>query len=89
VVEGTIVPTVELPPATPFTIQVTAVVVFTVVVDRVTFAVMFPLVLIPMLIAVGASVTEVTVALVLLPLPPPHASKPTSPAKAIAMSKIV
>jgi hypothetical protein len=85
--EGTIEPTVELPPATPFTIQVTTVVVTTVLFDRVGVAVTFAVVLIETVIDVGASANEVTMALLLLP-PPPHAPSPTSAATAVAMSKI-
>lgn len=83
------VPTVELPPATPLTIQVTAVVVFTVVVERFTVAVMLPLVFMATLMAVGESTTEVTVALVLLEPPPPQASRPASPTAIINKSKNV
>ena len=73
------VPTVELPPATPFTNQVTAVLVFTVVFDRFTCALMLALVLMATFRAAGVRATEVTVALVvLLPLPPPQAVNPAS-----------
>ena len=73
------VPTVELPPATPFTNQVTAVLVFTVVLERFTCALILALVLMPTLRAAGVRATEVTVALVVeLPLPLPQAVKPAS-----------
>jgi hypothetical protein len=88
VTEGTIVPTVEFPPAAPLTIQITAVLVLTVVFDRFTVAVILPVVLMPTLSAVGASTTEVTVALLLL-LPPPQPIRPVSPATAINVNKTV
>ena len=78
------VPTWELPPPMPFTCQVTAVVVVTVVVDRLTTAVRVMEVLRSAVAAAGEMVTDVTVAVPLLP--PPQADRVKTIARA---SKVV
>ena len=60
------VPTWELPPPTPFTCQVTAVLVVTVVLERLTTATRVIEVLRSTLAEVGETITEVTVAVPLL-----------------------
>src|ERR1700684_1003829 len=74
------VPTCALPPPTPFTCQVTAVSVVTVVFERLTTATRVIEVLRSTLAEVGEIVTEVTVALP--PLPPPQADRVTAIARA-------
>ena len=74
------VPTWELPPPTPFTCQVTAVSVVAVLLERLTTAVRVMEVLRSAVAAVGEIVTEVTVAVPLLP--PPQAERVKTVARA-------
>ena len=74
---ATIVPFVELPPATPFTSHVTAVLVLVVVVEfeRFTTAVNCVIPLIGTVAVVGVIATEVTVPGAAVPLPQPAVTK--------------
>src|ERR1700683_748827 len=73
------VPTCALPPPTPFTCQVTAVLVVTVVFERLTTATRVIEVLRSTLAEVGEIFTEVTVA---VPLVPPQADRVRAIARA-------
>jgi hypothetical protein len=78
-VEGTMVPRVELPPAVPFTSQVIVVVVEVLESLSFTTAVKSVWVFIGTVIAVGSMATELTV---VEPLPPPQPGKPKMAAAA-------
>jgi hypothetical protein len=72
VVDGAIVPILELPPATPFTSQVTVVFVVVDELDRLTVATNWVVVLTGTVAVAGVMEIEL---IFVAPLPPPHAAR--------------